>query len=383
MSPKPLKIAIIVDIVASYRAGFYDILFENKDLEVTVYAQNKIPGMNLNFIHDRYPNNVKLVKYICADRQKIGWQFLPFFKIFKDYDVVVVEGNPRQISHFVLATTLRIFRNKVVLWTMAHSFRGFAPTENLRLFWSKIFKYIYVYTDAEADFLRNKGFKKQYIVGMNNGLNQKKIDAAILEWNKEKLENWNKSKGFEDAMLLLSCSRLEPKNKYEFVIQALPIILEKVPNLIWCIIGKGVEEEKLRALVTSKGLDSNVRFIGEIYNETELAPWFLSSDVFVHPAAIGLSLLHSFGYGLPVVTNSNAHLHNPEYAAFEEGLTGRSFIENDIDNLASVIIKLLEDQENLAKMKPYTQIIAREKYNSEVMASRFTDIVNKAYEQRM
>jgi hypothetical protein len=34
-------------------------------------------------------------------------------------------------------------------------------------------------------------------------------------------------------------------------------------------------------------------------------------------------------------------------------------------------------------MKPYTQIIAREKYNSEVMASRFTDIVNKAYEQRM
>lgn len=383
MPPKPLKIAIVVDIVASYRAGFYDILFENKDLEVTVYAQNKIPGMNLNLIHDRYPNNVKVVKFICANRQKIGWQFLPFFKIFTRYDVVVVEGNPRQVSHFVLATALRIFRKKVVLWTMAHSFRGFAPTENLRLFWSKIFKYIYVYTDAEADFLRKRGFKKQYIVGMNNGLNQKKIDNAILEWNKDKLENWNKTKGFEGAMLLLSCSRLEPKNKYELIIQALPIILEKVPNLVWCMIGKGVEEEKLRALVTSKGLDSNVRFVGEIYDETELAPWFLSSDIFVHPAAIGLSLLHSFGYGLPAVTNSNAHLHNPEYAAFEEGLTGRNFIENDIDNLASVIINLLEDHENLAKMKLYTQKIAREKYNSEVMASRFTDIVNKAYDQRM
>ena len=383
MPPKPLKIAIILDIFASYRAGFYDILFEDKNFEVTVYVQEKIPGMNLNLIHDRYPKNVKLVKYFCAKREKIAWQFLPFFEIFTKYDVVVVEGNPRQVSHFLIATLLRIFNKKVVLWTMAHSFRGFAPTENLRLYWSRIFKYIYVYTDAEVEFLRKKGFKNQYIVGMNNGLNQKKIDAIIKDWTPDRLENWSAAKGLTNKKLLLSCSRLDPKNKYSLIINALPIIVQQFPNLIWCIIGKGVEEEQMKKLVKEKGLVDHVIFAGEIYNETELAPWFLSSDIFVHPAAIGLSLLHSFGYGLPVVTNSNAHLHNPEYAAFEEGLTGRNFIENDIDNLASVIIKLLEDHKNLSKMKLYTQKIAREKYNSEVMASRFTDIVYKAYDRRM
>ncbi len=379
MSPKPLKIAIILNIMPSYRGGFYDIIFENKDVEVTIYTQNKIPGMNLNLIHDQYPNNVKVVKFICANREQIGWQFLPFKEIVTKYDVVVVDGNPRQVSHFVLATFLRLFRKKVVLWTMAHSFRGFAPTENLRLFWSRIFKFIYVYTDAEVDFLRSKGFKNQYIVGMNNGLNQIKIDAAILEWNKGRLENWRDTNGLADSILVLSCSRLDPKNKYELIIQALPLMLEKYPNLIWCVIGKGVEEEKLVDLVAEKGLMKNVRFVGEVYIESELTPWFLSSELFIHPAAVGLSLLHAFGYGLPLITNGNKHLHNPEYAAFEDGLTGFNYIENNVEDLASVIIKLLGDNETRAKMKMYTQKIAREKYNSEVMANRFLDIVNKAY----
>ena len=75
MSTKPLKIAIIVDVMPSYRGGFYDIIFNNKDIIVTVYTQNSLPGVNLNLIHDRYPNNVKVIKFVCAKRERVGWQF--------------------------------------------------------------------------------------------------------------------------------------------------------------------------------------------------------------------------------------------------------------------------------------------------------------------
>lgn len=378
MISKKLKVAIVLNIIPSYREGFYDALFENRDIEVTVYAQECIPGLNLKTIHSRYPENVKLVKFICAKREKIGWQFLPFYEIFKNYDVVVVDGNPRQISHFLLGTFFRLLGKKVILWTMAHSFRGFSPTENLRLFWSRIFRYIFVYTDSEVDFLRKKGFKKQYILGMNNGLNQKKIDAAILEWNENKLEKWLKTEKLDGSLLLLSSARLDPKNKFEQIIQALPLILEKFPNLIWCIIGKGVEEDKLREFVNALNISDNVRFVGEIYDEIDLAPWFLSSKLFIHPAAVGLSLLHAFGYGLPLITNGNKHLHNPEYSAFEEGLTGLNFVENNIEDLASTVIKLLNDEGTRNEMKLYTQKVAREKYNSEVMSKRFLQIIDVA-----
>lgn len=378
MNNKKLKIAIVLNVIPSYREGFYDALFENNNIDVTVYAQTNIPGLNLKTIHERYPNNVKLVKFLCAEREKIGFQFLPFYNIISNYDVVVVDGNPRQVSHFLLATFCKLIGKKMVLWTMAHSFRGFSPTENLRLFWSRIFKNIFVYTDSEVEFLRAKGFKKHNIIGMNNGLNQKKIDNAILEWEHNKLKEWQKKQGFENSILLLSSARLDPKNKFDQIIEALPSIVKKKPNLIWCVIGKGVEEDKLKELVKKLKIENNVRFVGEIYNETDLAPWFLSAQLFVHPAAIGLSLLHAFGYGLPIVTNGNKNLHNPEYAAFENGLTGLNFIENNIEDLESVIIKLLSKDSNLNDMKVCVQKIAREKYNSEVMLKRFLEIIDKA-----
>lgn len=373
-----MKVAIILDIMPSYREGFYDILFEREDMEVTVYAQTKIPGMNLKTIHNRYPTHVKLVKFISAKREIIAWQFLPFYKLFTEYDVVVVHGNPRQISHFLLATFLRLFGKKVVLWAMAHSFRGFSPTENLRLFWYRIFKFIFVYTDAEVEFLRKNGFNKQYIVGMNNGLNQRKIDAAILEWNADRLEKWRKMNGLEDKVLLLSCARLDTKNKFELIIHALPTMVAKYPNLIWCVIGSGVEEKNLQTLVKEKGFVSHVRFVGEIYDETDLAPWFLSSELFIHPAAIGLSLMHAFGYGLPVVTHGNARLHNPEYAAFEPNLTGCNFHEGDIKDLSKTIINLLYDSDARIRMKGYVYKVAKEKYNVDIMVERFVQIVQKA-----
>ena len=378
MTNKKIKIAIVLNVIPSYREGFYDALFDSKEVDVTVYAQKNIPGLNLKTIHERYPNNVKLVNFICAKREKIGWQFLPFYEILTKYDVVVVDGNPRQVSHFFLATLCRILGKKTVLWTMAHSFRGFSPTENLRLLWSRMFENIFVYTDDEVEFLRKKGFKKQTILGMNNGLNQKKIDAAILEWDDNKLIEWQKKERFDNSILLLSSARFDPKNKFSQVIGALPIILKKFPNLIWCIIGKGVEEDKLRELVKTLEIENNVRFVGEIYKETDLAPWFLSSKLFIHPAAVGLSLLHAFGYGLPTVTNGNKNLHNPEYAAFENGRTGLNFIENNVEDLASTIIKLLNEDFVLKDMKLYTQKIAREKYNSEVMLKRFLEIIDRS-----
>ena len=39
---------------------------------------------------------------------------------------------------------------------------------------------IFVYTDKEVNYLRDMGFTKQCIIGMNNGLDQKKIDLNIM-----------------------------------------------------------------------------------------------------------------------------------------------------------------------------------------------------------
>ena len=379
MNDNKLRIAITTNTITSYRQGFYDRLFAREDVFVRVYCQNNMPGINLPSIHERYPDNVNIVKFISAKKEKIVWQFIPWKEIINCYDVVFVNGNPRVLSDAIFATYLRLIGKKVVLWTMAHSFRANVLTENLRLCWSQLFKYLFVYTDREVDFLRSKGFKSNFILGMNNGLDQKAIDDIILKWPPARLQEWRRSNGLGESRLLLSCARLDSKNKFEQVIRALPLMLAKVADLNWCVIGSGQEKCKLEEMVKSAGLEDHVRFIGEIYQENELAPWFLSSEVLVHPAAIGLTLQHSLGYGLPVVTHGEAKMHGPDYAAFETERTGRNFNIDDIPSLANTVVALLYDSYARSTMKGYALNIARRKYNVDVMVERFIEIAKKAY----
>ena len=375
---KKLKIGITTNIITTYRKGFYDRLFSKPDIDVTVYCQDHMPGMNLLSIHKQYPSNVKIIKFISAKKEKIVWQFLPWTEIITKYDVVFISGNPRVLSDVVLGTLLRLMGKRVVLWTMAHSYRGNKLTESIRLLWSQIFQNIFVYTDKEVEYLKEKGFRNHYILGMNNGLDQKNIDSIVSKWTEEKITKWMELHDYQNKKIIISCARLETKNNFGLVIEALPKIVQKIPNLLWFLIGGGAEEENLKKLASKLRVEKHIVFLGAIYEEEKLAPYFLSSLLFIHPAAIGLSLLHAFGYGIPVIVHDQIDLHGPEYAAFQNHITGKNFKFNDPDDLANVIITLLNNPNEINQMKRNVQKIAREQYNVDIMVDRFIQMANHA-----
>lgn len=371
------QVAILTNVLPSYRRGFYDRLFARQDLVATVYCQPAIPGTNVEPIHDRYPDRIKLVRSVGWKGEALVWQFTPWRELLR-YDVVVVDGNPRVVSHAVTATLLRLLGHTVVLWTMGHSYRANRFTEGIRLCWTRMFDRLLVYTDAEVRHLRAKGFAGQHIIAMNNGLNQDEIDAAIADWGESRLGEWRRAQQLSGRTILLSCARLDPKNRFEQVIAALPAILDRAPDAVWCVIGGGADEHRLAACAREAGLSDRVRFVGELYDEGQLAPWFLSAAVFVHPGAIGLSLLHAFGYGVPVVTHGEAAHHGPEFAAFEEGRSGRSYPENDAQGLAAAVLALLHDQPGRLEIQRHVQDVARTQFNTAVMVERFVAVVRAA-----
>ena len=374
-----LKIAIIKGVIASYSEGFYDRLFSHSDLFVRVYCQDHIPGMDLKTVHHKYANNVKLLKFISLKNDKLSWQCIPWKEILRGYDIVFIQGNPRNLSQLLFATYLRLIGRKVILWTQGHSFQSNAITENIRLLWSRMFRFLLLYTDAEVSYLRRKGFTSNYMLGQNNGLDQRRIESAILLWNDHRSNEWRKQHDLENRFLILSCARLSAKNKLCQFVQALPKIIVQIPNVMWCIIGSGKEKAELTSMVFDFGVADHVRFVGELYDEEDLAPWFLSSHIFVHPAAIGLSMMHAFGYGLPVITHGNAYRQGPEYGAFEAEVTGRTFEQDNIQSLSDAVITLLKDEDARLRMKHNVKKIAREDYNVDVMVERFIKIARQAY----
>lgn len=373
-----MRIAIIKSIIPSYREGFYDRLLNKPELNITIFCQEKIPGMNLRYAHKRYEKNVYLVKHITANGEEFSWQFLPWIKIFRNYDVYFIEGNPRNLSHVLIATFLRLCGKPVVLWTMGHSFRANMFTERIRLWWSRIFKFLFVYTDYEVEYLKERGFRKQVIIGMNNGLNQNYIDSVAVKWNVDKLEEWKTAQGWNGHKIILSSSRLVQKNRYDLLIKALPAVIERVPDLLWCIIGDGEQKGNMIAQLDKLGIRKYVTFIGEVYDDEQIAPFFLSADCLVHPEGIGLSILHAFGYGLPVITHGNGQLHGPEYAAFMNRETGYNYEQGNVADLTSKIVLLLQNDTERIQMKHTVKKLVQEKYNVDVMVTRFIEIAKMA-----
>jgi|GEM_PF-1056197 len=370
-----LKIAIVTNVLPTYREGFYNRLFADKRLAIEIFCQSELlTGSKLKTIHQKY-SNVRVVKFFTLKGEFLNWQFLPFLKLLKNYDVVFVDGNPRYVSHFLIANLLKIFRRKVVLWTMAHTYNANKYSENLRLTWTKIFKYLFVYNDNEVVFLRNRGFKEHTIIGMNNGLDQKKIDSHQKQWSIQRLDDWKKDHNIANKQILLSCTRLIEKNKLIDFLNLMPSIISVNADVHWYIVGDGDQKPILEEKIQSLKLEEHVHLLGGIYDEELLAPWFMTAKVLIHPASIGLSILHAFGYGLPVITHGSAYHHGPEFSALVDGENSLCYEEDNWQDLKIKLQYLLEN-ENIRKQfsKKAIQTV-RENYNVDIMVERFLEMI--------
>ena len=106
---------------------------------------------------------------------------------------------------------------------------------------------------------------------------------------------------------------------------------------------------------------------GPIYDQMQLAPWFLNAEVFCYPQNIGLSLLHAFGYGLPVVTADRVEAQNPEIAALEHGKNGLTYAHGDADALAAALRQLLDQAPLRQEMSGRAEQTVREDFTIERM----------------
>lgn len=370
------RVAIVTNIIPAYRQGFYDNVFAEKqsEYEITVFCQKDFPGNTIKSIHARYAEHVHEIEYTGFFKGGLIWQWLPMIKLFRKYSIFIVDGNPRHLSQAIMSTVFRLLGKKVVIWSVAHSWRDHSFSKKVRLLWWKMFDNFLMYTENDIKELNALGFKHKNKISINNGLNQKEILDVCAQWNAQKIEDWKKTNGIADKKIILSCGRLL-EGKYEVMVPALKELVKADPSIVWCVVGDGPARSKLEKLIEEQELGHNAKFVGALYQQTELAPWFLSAQLFAHPTAIGLSILHAFGYGLPVVTHDNAKRHGSEFSVFENNITGKSYAYESNEDLVKVVLETLADEKKLKEMKENVALIANEKYNSEIMKDRFFTIL--------
>ncbi len=147
--------------------------------------------------------------------------------------------------------------------------------------------------------------------------------------------------------ILLTVGRLVKRKGQGLVIEVLPKLLKKFPNLVYLIVGHGPEEDCLKARVKSLGLEQVVIFLGNV-SDQDLPAYYQLADVFVMPAVdlagdvegFGIVYLEAASFGLPSVAGKSGGMME----AVVDGQTGLLAEPNNYDDLIDKISCLLCDQ---------------------------------------
>ena len=209
-------------------------------------------------------------------------------------------------------------------------------------------------------------------------LDQTEIRAARNEWlgDPARLHRFKSENSLNDGPLILFVSRLHPQNRLDLLIEATALLVNRYPSLTVAIVGSGDEErQRLTGIVRSHSLEERFRFLGPIYEEMALAPWFLSSTLFCYPDHIGLSCLHSFGYGVPVVTSKNLDAQNPEVHAIVDGCNGRLYETGDVDSLIGAIVEIIETSNSHPWRENALRTVEND-FNTSKMVAGFANAIN-------
>jgi phosphatidylinositol alpha-1,6-mannosyltransferase len=113
----------------------------------------------------------------------------------------------------------------------------------------------------------------------------------------------------EGKSVVITVARMIEGKGYPHMIRLLPKILEKVPNLVWLIIGDGPKKDEIIKSIQKNYLQNVTRFIGKL-PYVELPKYYQLADLMVlltHPdessaeEAWGTAFVEAAASGLPVV----------------------------------------------------------------------------------
>lgn len=368
------KIRIFQPIVPEYRVALFEGLGECYCDRIEVWA-DKGSGQDKSYPlrRMRYDYNHPF--------KKLGsfvWQKGLSLKGLHKGDVIVVCGDARQLSSLWIALKAKCCGIAVVWWGHHRTATSSDIAVRIRLAVAKRLSDVFLaYTRTGIVFLATSGFERDRVFATGNTIDQTPIKAAIAAWTPEKLARFQDEQGIKGKKVLVCCSVLRPKVRLDLAIRALAS--DRLFDVTLVVIGDGCEKESYQGLAAELGLADRIKWIGATRDQMVIAPWFLSAKVFVYPGSIGLSILHSFSYGLPVVTHRNANHQMPEFEVMEDGRTGGCFEEGNVEDMERKLYWLLSDESARLRMSRYCKALAFEKYSMGNMVANYCDAIEAAH----
>jgi glycosyltransferase involved in cell wall biosynthesis len=359
----PIRVCLFQPALPKYRLPIFRELAHRPGIDLHLFYSSDEPVKNVT--PDGFRGEPIQSKQILK-KPRLLWRQAQIDNVDPNrFDVIMGGWNTRYLS---LVPCLLLARKKgipTILWGHGYSKRETFSRRFLRDSIGNLASAILFYgLSARNRFVERNGRGERAFVAPNS-LDQREIQKARDSWlaKPDELQRFKEKHGLLPGPVLLFVSRLSPENRTDMLLRAGAILRKQFPSLKIVIVGGGDEEPNLRAVARESAVEDLAIFTGAIYDEVDLAPWFISSDLFVYPRNIGLSLLHGMGYGLPVITTDYEPSWAPEVDALQPWINGMTYDDGSVEALAHIVGAVLSDPERLSRMKASAFRTATQEYS--------------------
>lgn len=155
--------------------------------------------------------------------------------------------------------------------------------------------------------------------------------------------------GLGEAPILLCLARLDERKGQDFLLRAMPAILQAVPETRLVLVGSGTDEARLRGMMQDLALERHVVFTGAVSSE-DVVEWYRTATLYAMPnrtldngdtEGFGLVFLEAGACGLPVIGGRAGGVPD----AIVDGETGFLVDGQSAEDIASRCVQLLQDAE--------------------------------------
>ncbi|MCI0675270.1 MAG: glycosyltransferase family 4 protein [Phycisphaerales bacterium] len=368
-APKAVRVVIQQPALPKYRVPVYAELARRPGIDVTVRYDDSAREI-ASVAPNGFNAEVAPIHSLRIGGRTLRWHPAQVRSATRaDADVLILMWDLHYASLPMALLRARMAGVKTVLWG-----HGYSKTDAAWRAWprrqvTRAANALLFYNHTIAKRYIEMGVDPQKIFVAPNALDQSPIQSAREHWlgRADQLREFQRRHQLDRGPVILFVSRFDPANRTDLLLHAASRLRHSHPTLRVVLVGKGSDETNLRQLTESLGLGDQVLFPGAIYDELELAPWFLSSTLFCYPVNIGLSLLHAFGYGLPVITSAKLDSHGPEIEALVHGENGLLYRHLDVDALTEAVQSILDDEAFGARLSRAAHQTATGKYSLHAM----------------
>ena len=251
------------------------------------------------------------------------------------------------------------------------------------MWWAKLppFRYVFARSTGSIDVLTYLGeFTRQAmakIVHPNCQMDQIAPGIPVRHFYPAKRsENLQDELELRGRQVLLSVGRLVHRKGQDKLLQALPEILLKHPDLVLLIVGVGPRQKKLELLVKRYQLSDYVRFVGRVTYD-KLPEYFRLADLFVMPSrsrffgleveGLGIVYLEASASGIAVLAGKSGGAPD----AVQDGRTGVIVDGRKVQQIASVVSQLLDNPQHLIQLGAAGRAWTEESWDWPIWGARF------------